>query len=128
MHKENKDENKQQESVSLPSETTDGKEESGTPPLDELSDVWRELLGNRVHEKYLPIDTPIPTLDVDPWRALLQASGVEVVDLEHMHLEISDQEVEQILQVMPADPDNRDKSPSGASEDSSSGNAPAPGK
>ena len=106
MHKENKDENKRQENVSLPPATMDH--------LGELSDVWRELLGSRVYEKQLsafPGDMPIPTLDVDPWSALLQASGVEIVDLQHMHLQISDQEVEQILQVMPDDPDNRDDLP-----------------
>jgi hypothetical protein len=96
MHKENKDEKEQQKNVFLPPEIMD--------QLDELSDVWRELLGNRAYEKQLPAlpdDAAIPTLETDPWSALLQAHGIEVVDLQHMHLEISEQEVEQMLQVMP---------------------------
>ena len=105
MHKENKNENKEQKKVAPPSETVD--------QLEELSDVWRELLGDRACEKQLlafPDDAAIPTLEVDPWSALLQANGVEVVDLQHLHLQISDQEVEQILQVMPDDLDIGDNS------------------
>jgi len=98
----------QQENLSLPPEILG--------QLDELSDVWRELLGARVSDKPLrassPNDAPIPILEADPWSALLHAHGVEVVDLQHMHLQISDQEVEQILQVMHDTPDNRDNSPS----------------
>ena len=106
MHKENKDENKQQEYISQSSERISGMEIFCTPPLDQLSDVWRELLGNHGNEKLVPAfpsDVPIPTLEVDPWSALLQANGVEVVDLQHIHLQISDQEVEQLLEVMPDD-------------------------
>ena len=106
MHKENEDEKKQQETVSLPPGITD--------PLDGLSDVWRELLGNRSSEKQLPAfpgEASIPTLEADPWSALLRAKGIEVVDLQRMHLQISDQEVEQILQVIPDDPDARDGAP-----------------
>jgi hypothetical protein len=107
MHKENKDTNKQQESILHPPETTD--------QLDQLSDVWRELLGNRRNEKLVPAfpgDAPIPTLKVDPWSALLQANGVEVVDLRRIHLQISDQEVEQLLEVMPEDPESSPLKPS----------------
>jgi hypothetical protein len=95
MHKDNNAENMQKEHIFLPSETMD--------QLDQLSDVWRELLGDRAYEKQsraFPGDTPIPTLEADPWSALVQSKGVEVVDLQHMHLQISDQEVEQLLQVM----------------------------
>ena len=100
MHEENKAEDKQQKNIFLPPETID--------QLDKLSDVWRELLGNRVYEKPLsdfPDDAAIPTLEVDPWSALLKANGIEIVDLQRMHLHISDQEVEQMLQVMPDDPE-----------------------
>jgi hypothetical protein len=78
-----------------------------------LSEVWKELLGNK--DSHAP-DTPgaqpekdkelvgdevaIPTLESDPWRALIQAKGVEVVDLQKKRLEISDQEVEQMLDKM----------------------------
>jgi hypothetical protein len=109
MHKEIKNENKQQKNVFHPLETTGGREGSCNPPPDQLSDVWRELLGNRWNEKLLsafPNDAPIPTLEVDPWSALLQAKGVEIVDLQRIHLQISDQEVEQLLEVIPDDPDD----------------------
>ncbi len=67
-----------------------------------LSAVWQQLLGNR------PLDAAtlaalresIPTLASDPWSVLLQAKGVEMVDLEQVHLQISDQDVEQMLQLM----------------------------
>src|SRR5436189_4656129 len=107
MHEENKNQNMQQENASLPPEIL--------AQLEGLSDVWRELLGNRVSERpslASPADTPIPLLAADPWSALLQANGVEVVDLQHVHLQISDQEVEQMLQVMHDNPDTRgDTSP-----------------
>ncbi len=112
MQKENEDK-KQQKNMYLPPETGD--------QLDELSDVWRELLGKRAYEMQLPafpVNGTIPTLKADPWSALLEANGVEVVDLQHMHLQISDQEVEQILQVMPDDLDIGDSSLLGASEHS----------
>src|SRR5262249_27624290 len=92
--------NTQQENASLPPEILG--------QLEGLSDVWHELLGSRVSERSSlasPTDTPIPLLAVDPWSALLQANGTEVVDLQHVHLQISDQEVEQILQVMHDNPD-----------------------
>jgi hypothetical protein len=115
MHKENEDKEKQQGNVDLPPETR--------KQLEELSDVWRELLGNRVYEMHLPVfpgNLSIPTLEADPWSALLQANGVEVVDLQRIHLRISDQEVEQILQVIPDDPGTGDISLLGASEHSPS--------
>ena len=42
----------------------------------------------------------MPSVDVDPWQALTHAKGVEMVDLQQLHLHISDQDVEQVLQVM----------------------------
>ena len=112
MHKENNNQNGQPENIPPPPGIIDR--------LDELSYVWRELLGSRAYEKPIaavPGDAPIPTLDADPWSALLQAHGVEGVDLQHIHLHISDQEVERLLQVMPDDPDNRAISPLGTSKD-----------
>lgn len=50
-------------------------------------------------------DATLPTLEVDPWSTLLHAQGVEVVDLQHIHLSISDQEVEQMLQIMQEQPE-----------------------
>lgn len=119
MHKEDMNEKDQREVVSQPPEAIDRKERSGTsmtdrgegssiPPVDQLSDVWRELLGDRAKEMLVtaahPDDVPIPTLAVDPWSALLQAKGVEIVDLKRINLQISDQEVEQLLEVLPDDP------------------------
>lgn len=108
MHKEDRNEKDQWEVVSQPPETTNCRERSSTPPLDQLSDVWRELLGDRGKEMLVtaahPGDAPIPTLEVDPWSVLLQAKGVEIVDLKRINLQISDQEVEQLLEVLPDDP------------------------
>jgi hypothetical protein len=68
-----------------------------------LSEIWRQLLGER------PLDAEalrelIPTIESDPWSALLQAKGVEMVDLEQLHLHISDQDVERVLQLMQEQP------------------------
>ena len=121
MHKENKHENKQQKNISHPPEITDGGEDSRIPltdpPQDQLSDVWRELLGDRGNERLAPTflgDAPIPTLEVDPWSVLLQANGIEIVDLQRINLQISDQEVEQLLEVMHDEPESP---PLGSSEE-----------
>ncbi|GCE25923.1 hypothetical protein KDA_14070 [Dictyobacter alpinus] len=76
----------------------------------ELSETWRELLGQRApggpeQEKSDPegqkgTESSIPTLESDPWSTLIQAKGVEIVDLHKARLQISAQEVEQMLQVM----------------------------
>ena len=112
MHKENKDQQTQQNRLSLPPEIL------GQP--DELSDVWRELLGARVSEKPLPVspnEGSIPILEVDPWSTLLQANGVEVVDIQQVHLQISEQEVEQILQVMHENTDTQNNAPANDGRD-----------
>jgi hypothetical protein len=41
-----------------------------------------------------------PTLESDPWSALLHAKGIEVVDLQQIRLHMSDQDMEQILHIM----------------------------
>jgi len=76
----------------------------------ELSAAWQELLGRRTPgaSKQGPTDgerknkdqEDIPTLKSDPWSTLIQAKGVEIVDLHKARLQISDQEVEQMLEVM----------------------------
>jgi hypothetical protein len=86
----------------------------------ELSDTWRELLGQRLNASARkPADgkaagaksgvdgveqaegeKAIPTLKSDPWSTLIQAKGIEVVDLHKAHLQISAQEVERILKLM----------------------------
>ena len=69
----------------------------------ELSNVWLELLGLRPGENHVPTSPDqqaIPMLEGDPWRKLLQAENIELVDLQQVHLPISEREVEQILQLM----------------------------
>lgn len=74
----------------------------------ELSEAWRELLNCQpaVDEpvQALPTEASIPTLESDPWSALVQAKGVEMVDLHKLHLHMSDQDVEQLLQLMQEQP------------------------
>src|ERR1051326_8626070 len=89
----------------------------------ELSIIWQELLGGQLHsindadasrdskkaeETELPPETEahieaIPTLSSDPWSALIQARGTEMVELSQLHLHMSDQDVEQALQLMQED-------------------------
>lgn len=71
----------------------------------ELSNVWQELLGllpgeNRVSTSSGSCQQLIPILEGDPWRKLVQAENIELVDLQQVHLPISEREVEQILQLM----------------------------
>ncbi|GHO89614.1 hypothetical protein [Dictyobacter formicarum] len=76
----------------------------------ELSAAWQELLGRQAPGASKPgsgadeqLDKDqgvIPTLESDPWSTLIQAKGVEIVDLHKTRLQISDQEVEQMLEVM----------------------------
>ena len=93
----------------------------------ELSETWRELLGKQMSvsgigsaswetdsakDHQYPEKQPgsdfdaesdekaIPTLKSDPWRSLIQAKGVEIVDLHKTRLQISDQDVERILKVI----------------------------
>ncbi len=75
---------------------------------EELSVTWQELLGYRPSllaqenldgsNQVLSSGKGIPTLEYDPWSTLLQAKGVE--SLHEAHLQISPQEVEQMLQIM----------------------------
>jgi hypothetical protein len=70
----------------------------------ELSNVWQELLGIRQHENSISTVDPgqqvIPTLEGDPWRKLLEAENIELVDLQQVHLPVSEGEVEQMLELM----------------------------
>jgi hypothetical protein len=73
----------------------------------ELSEVWRELLGQSVEPvSAKPADGNIPTLESDPWSELVQAEGTEVVDLHSIRLQMTDQDVEEALQVMQEQPDS----------------------
>ena len=84
----------------------DHKRRSGAQKPDssesELNDVWRELLGSKSLQDSRPHgqEASMPVLSTDPWKALAQARGVEEIDLQQIDLQVSDQEVEQALQVM----------------------------
>ncbi|HEV2660684.1 MAG TPA: hypothetical protein VGU68_08760 [Ktedonobacteraceae bacterium] len=70
-----------------------------------LSDVWRELLGGRETEvSPTSPEAPVPTLKSDPWSALLRAKDIETVDLQQVQMHLSDQDVEQALQIMQEQP------------------------
>ena len=71
----------------------------------ELSDVWQELLGLRPDENHVLRGSgfsqqAIPILESDPWTKLLEAENIELIDLQKMHLPISECEVEEVLQLM----------------------------
>jgi len=79
------------------------KEQHGEGDQTELSNVWLELLGLRPGENRVsiaPDQQAIPVVEGDPWRKLLQAENIELVDLQQVHLPISEREVEQLLQLM----------------------------
>lgn len=81
------------------------------PGQPELSAIWQELLGIQPGtNNALAGELPLSPLESDPWSELLHAKGVEVIDLQQLHLHMSDQDVEQVLQVMqeqPAPPEDQ---------------------
>ena len=71
----------------------------------ELSSVWQELLGLRPDECHVPTGSgssqqAVPILEGDPWTKLLETENIEMLDLQKMHLHVSECEVEQVLQLM----------------------------
>ncbi len=89
------------------------KEKGKTSNEDELSAVWRELLGGPPPAGNEPsASAEIPTLKSDPWSSLVHEDGVKVVDLQKNHLRMSDGDVEQILQRMEEQPVQEDESSS----------------
>lgn len=75
------------------------------PEQPELSTIWQELLGLQPESLGSQSNSPqdglaIDALTSDPWSELLHVRGIEVVDLQQLHLHMSDQDVEQVLQVM----------------------------
>ncbi len=73
----------------------------------ELSKIWQELLGRFPSEANVQMasgEVKIPLLESDPWSALLKAKGTEVIDLQQLHLHMSDQDVERLLQIMQEQP------------------------
>lgn len=83
-------------------------ENMNTSGQSQLSEIWQELLGSRLGEQAQTSssEATIPVLASDPWSALLHAKGVEMVDLHEVHLHMSDQDVEQALQIMQEQPDD----------------------
>jgi hypothetical protein len=89
-----------------------GKEKGKAPAEDELSAVWRELLGGPPPTGNDPAtsDTAeIPILESDPWSSLVHEQGIKVVDLQKNHLRVSDGDVEQMLQHIQEQPASEDK-------------------
>jgi len=95
------------------------KENNNSIPIQsELSPAWQELLGYQpgpssdvpaVPMTPLSDESALPTLESDPWSELLHAQGIEVVDLQKIQLHMSDQDLEQVLQVMQEEPDVNQK-------------------
>ena len=72
-----------------------------------LSDAWNELLGiHSLGVQAVPnITAVVPPVASDPWNELLHAQGVEVIDLQHVHLHtidapLNDLDLEQALRIM----------------------------
>ena len=80
-------------------------QQENNPTQVELSAIWLELLGEPTQTPanvaYVQTDGSeenIPMLASDPWSHLLHEQGATVVDLRHGSLNMSDLEVEQLLQ------------------------------
>ena len=65
----------------------------------ELSKTWLELLGKQVNAPQVGANS-IPALESDPWSSLVQAQDVKTVDLQKVHLPMSDADVERLLHYM----------------------------
>ena len=71
-----------------------------------MSDIWQELLGNSFSKVETPLsddEAALFMLKSDPWSELLQVRGVEAIDVQQLHLHMSDQDVELVLQFMQED-------------------------
>lgn len=53
-----------------------------------LNDVWRKLLNMQAAEiQSIPeVVEIVPSISNDPWNELLQAQGIQAVDLQQLHL------------------------------------------
>jgi hypothetical protein len=114
----------------MQSENNEYKQENLANQVDPtLSDAWRELLGlsneatastdaQPLHSRANPCGSPgaesdpqpevgaeIPTLTNDPWAALQHGQGIEIVDLQQVHMQaLDDLDLEQALQFMQEHP------------------------
>ena len=81
------------------------KKRASARPEQELSDTWKELLGENRPGTGKPIQ-PVQPLSSDPWNELLNAQGMQAVDLQQVRLRDlgarpqNDHEVEQALDLM----------------------------
>ncbi|HEX4206611.1 MAG TPA: hypothetical protein VHZ51_20920 [Ktedonobacteraceae bacterium] len=68
----------------------------------DLSETWQELLGlaREPQQHDAPTEEPMPGLTSDPWNELARAQGTEVVDLHAIQWQVSDQDIEQALEIM----------------------------
>ncbi|MBA2679066.1 MAG: hypothetical protein H0U76_11805 [Ktedonobacteraceae bacterium] len=88
------------------------KEREQASASDELSAVWRELLGSLSPEGsdcQTPASAEIPTLESDPWHLLVHEQGIEVVDTQKNLLRISDGDVEHMLKHLQERPAHEDE-------------------
>jgi len=85
-------------------------QENQEPKYDEpeLSATWKELLGQSVGPNSQQTEQ-IPELKSDPWTSLAHAKGVEEVDLQEVCLQMSAQEVERMLEIMPEEEQDQEK-------------------
>jgi hypothetical protein len=70
-----------------------------------MSDIWRELLGDsasKIETTAPDEEAEVPLLN-DPWSELLQSRDVEIINVQQVHLHMSDRDVELALQVMQED-------------------------
>ena len=83
----------------------------------ELSEAWRQLLGMETDAINRVPTTPasaqedadainrVPTLSGDPWSSLVHASGIQVVDLQQVHIHtaqppMNERDVEHALDII----------------------------
>ena len=75
-------------------------------PVDDglsLSETWRELLGLSPEAAAAATEAggEIPALNNDPWTELQHIHGIEIIDLQHLHMQPLDElDMEQVLQLM----------------------------
>lgn len=73
-----------------------------------LNETWRELLGLSPEAEAATTDAgrEIPAFNNDPWAELQHIHGIEIVDLQHVHMQPLDElDMEQVLQLIQELPD-----------------------